>query len=207
MTSPNPRQSLELVSSHASATAASAELVRGVVAGHPAAAAALWSEYGGLVYRIAERAMGSPHDAEDVTQDVFLSLFKKLGGLRDPGALRSFVVSVTIRIVKWRLRGRRLRQWMAPTRSGLLPDLPSRGVDADQALARFYSLLDRLPVEDRMAFVLRRVDGLLLDEVALAMGLSLATVKRRLCRADAELSRLMEAEPVLIMFLHRGGSV
>jgi RNA polymerase sigma-70 factor (ECF subfamily) len=207
MSSPKPRQPLELVSSQSSATAANAELVRGVVAGRPAAAAALWNEYGGLVYRIAERAMGSPHDAEDITQDVFLSVFKKIGLLRDPGALRSFIVSVTIRMVKWRLRRRRLRQWVGLTEGGQLPDLPSRGVDADQALSRFYSLLDRLPVEDRMVFVLRRVDGMPLDEVAAAMGLSLATVKRRLCRADAELSRLMEAEPVLVMFLHRGGSV
>jgi RNA polymerase sigma-70 factor (ECF subfamily) len=207
MSSPSPRQPLELVSSHESATEANAELVRGVVAGRPAAAAALWNEYGGLVYRIAERAMGSPHDAEDITQDVFLSLFKKLGLLRDPGALRSFIVSVTIRMVRWRLRRRRLRQWVGLTEGGQLPDLPSRGVDADQALTRFYSLLDRLPVEDRMVFILRRVDGMPLDEVAAAMGFSLATVKRRLCRTDAELSRLMEAEPVLVMFLHHGGSV
>lgn len=207
MTSPNSSQPLELVSSQAVSTAANAELVRAVAAGNPAAAAALWNEYGGLVYRIAERAMVSPHDAEDVTQDVFLALFKKIGGLRDPGALRSFVVSVTIRVVKWRLRGRRFRQWMAPTRDGQLPELSSRGVDPDQALSRFYALLDRLPVEDRMAFVLRDVDGMPLDEVALAMGLSLATVKRRLRRAETKLSSLMEAEPVLVMFLHRGGSV
>jgi len=207
MSSPNPRQPLELVSSHASATEANAELVRAVVAGRPTAAAALWKEYGGLVYRIAERALGSPHDAEDITQDVFLSLFRKLGGLRDPGALRSFVVSVTIRKVRSKLRGRRLRWWITPTQNGQLPELPGRGVDADQALVRFYSLLDRLPIEDRMVFALRRVDGMPLDDVAAAMGFSLATVKRRLCRADAELSRLMEAEPVLVMFLHRGGSV
>lgn len=207
MSSPKPRQPLELVSSQASATEANAELVRDVIAGRPAAAAALWKAYGGLVYRIAERAMGSPHDAEDIAQDVFLQLFKKLGLLRDPGALRSFIVSVTIRIVRWRLRRRRLRQWVGLTEGGQLPDLPSRGVDADQALTRFYSLLDRLSVEDRMVFALRRVDGMQLDEVAAAMGISLATVKRRLRRADAELSRLMEAEPVLVMFLHRGGSV
>ena len=189
------------------ATEANAELVAGVVAGRPAAAAALWNAYGSLVYRIAERALGSSHDAEDITQDVFLSLFRKLGGLRDPGALRSFIISVTIRKVKSKLRGRRLRRWVGLTEGGQLPDLPSRGIDADQALTRFYSLLDRLSVEDRMAFVLRRVDGMPLDDVAAAMRLSLATVKRRLCRADAELSVLMEAEPVLVMFLHRGGSV
>jgi RNA polymerase sigma-70 factor (ECF subfamily) len=206
MASSESRPPLELVSSPSSAAAANAELIAGLVAQRPSAAVELWQQYGNLVYRIAERAMGSPHEAEDLTQDVFLCLFKKIGGLRDPGALRSFVVSVTIRTVKWKLRRRRLRQWISVTDSGILPDLPVRGVDVDHALQRFYGLLDQLPVEDRMVFVLRRVDGMQLDEVAQAMGHSLATVKRRLRRADGELSRLMEAEPVLVSFLHHEGN-
>ena len=52
----------------------------------------------------------------------FLSLFRKLGGLRDPGALRSFIISVTIRKVKSKLRGRRLRRWVGLTEGGQLPD-------------------------------------------------------------------------------------
>lgn len=206
MATPDTRPPLVLVPQPSAAAAANAELVRGLVAKRPSAAAELWSQYGALVYRIAERAMGSPHDAEDLTQDVFLCLFNKIGGLRDPGALRSFVVSVTIRTIKWKLRRRRLRQWMALTDSGQVPEIATRGVDVDQALERFYRLLDRLPVQDRMVFVLRRVDGLQLDEVAQAMGHSLATVKRRLRRADDELSRLMEGEPVLVTFLHHEGS-
>jgi RNA polymerase sigma-70 factor, ECF subfamily len=200
------RPPLELVSSHASTAAANVELIAGLVAKRPSAAVELWTQYGSLVYRIAERALGSPHEAEDLTQDVFLCLFKKIPGLRDPAALRSFVVSVTIRTVKWKLRRRRLRSWISVTDTGVLPDLPVRGVDVDHALERFYRLLDRLPVEDRMVFALRRVDGMQLDDVAHAMGHSLATVKRRLRRADAELSRLMEAEPILVTFLHHEGN-
>jgi RNA polymerase sigma-70 factor (ECF subfamily) len=198
---------LQLLPSRSAAAAASeAELVHGLIGKQEWAAVALWTRYGSMVYRIADRALASPHEAEDLTQDVFLCLFNKIASLRDPRALRSFVVSVTIRTLKWKLRRRRLRQWVHLTETGELPDLPVPGVDADEALRVFYRLLEKLRIDDRMVFVLRRVDGMQLQEVADATGYSPATVKRRLRRADAELSRFMEAEPVLVIFLRGEGS-
>ena len=193
------------LSRSASQTPSDSALVAGIAGKQEWAAAALWARYGTLVYRIAERGLGSPHEAEDMTQDVFLCLFKKIGGLRDANALRSFVVSVTIRTLKWWLRKRRIRQSTCLTETGVLPEVTGRSVDLDQALRRFYRLLDKLNVDDRIVFVLRRVDGMELKEVAQATGYSLATVKRRLCRVDAELLRLMEGEPVLVTFLRGEG--
>ena len=196
---------VDVVPRSAAPAPSDAALVEGIAARQEWAAAALWARYSTLVYRIAERGLGSPHEAEDMTQDVFLCLFSKVGGLRDAGALRSFVVSVTIRTLKWWLRRQRTRQSTYLTETGELPEVKGRGVDLNQALVRFYRLLDKLRVDDRIAFVLRRVDGMELKEVAQATGYSLATVKRRLCRADAELLRLMEGEPVLVTFLRGEG--
>jgi RNA polymerase sigma-70 factor (ECF subfamily) len=190
----------------AAAVATDADVVHGLIRKEEWAAVALWTRYGSLVYRIADRAMGSRHDAEDLTQDVFLCVFNKIAGLRDTSALRSFVVSVTIRIVKWKLRRKRLRQWVQLTETGNLPDLPVHGIDMEVTLRRFYRLLDKLPADDRLIFVLRRVDGMQLDEVGHATGHSVATVKRRLAKADAELSQWMEREPVLMTFLRHEGS-
>jgi RNA polymerase sigma-70 factor (ECF subfamily) len=208
MPSPDSHPSLELVSSRGAATGASASdaaLVAGLADRQDWAAAALWARFGTLVYRIGERALGSPHEAEDLTQDVFMCLFDRIANLRDPGALRSFVISVTIRTLKWKLRRRRVRRWVGLTETGVVPDLPVRGVDVDQALQRFYRLLDKLRASDRMVFVLRRVDGMQLADVAEATGHSVATVKRRLQRADASLARMMEGEPVLVTFLRGEG--
>ena len=204
---PHLSPSLELAPSRVSAAGVSeAALIQGIVNKQEWAAAALWARFGSVVHRIADRALGSPHEAEDLTQDVFICLFKKLASLREPLALRGFVLAVTIRNLKWRLRRRRMRQWIHLTESGELPELPVRGIDMDQALRRFYRLLDQLRVDDRMVFVLRRVDGMQLRDVAQATGHSLATVKRHLRRADAELSRFMEGEPVLVSFLRHEGS-
>jgi RNA polymerase sigma-70 factor (ECF subfamily) len=190
----------------AAAVATDEEVAQGLVRKEEWAAVALWTRYGSLVYRIADRAMGSRPEAEDLTQDVFLCVFNKIAGLRDHSALRSFVVSVTIRIVKWKLRRKRLRQWVQLTETGNLPDLPVHGVDMEVTLRRFYRLLDRLSVDDRLIFVLRRVDGMQLDSVGQATGRSVATVKRRLAKVDAELSQWMEGEPVLMTFLRSEGS-
>jgi RNA polymerase sigma-70 factor, ECF subfamily len=182
-------------------------IVAGIVEGKESAAAALWSRYGKLVYRLAERSLGCPHEAEDLTQDVFVCLLNKVGGLRDATSLRSFVVSVTIRTLKWQLRRKRRRQWWVNlTRTGGLPDLAVQGGDVEQVLGRFYRLLDRLKPDDRVIFVLRRVDGMQLQEVALATGHSLATVKRRLVKADAQLSQWMEHEPLLVTYLTEQGN-
>jgi RNA polymerase sigma-70 factor, ECF subfamily len=197
---------LQLVPRSSAAMASDADLVHGLTHKEEWAAVALWTRYGTLVYRIADRALGSRHEAEDLTQDVFLCVFNKIAGLRDPGALRSFVVSVTIRTLKWTLRRKRLRQWVHLTETGELPDLPVRGVDTEETLRRFYRLLDKLKADDRLIFVLRRVDGMQLDEVASATGRSVATVKRRLARADAELSHWIDREPVLMAFLRSEGS-
>ena len=188
------------------AGASDADLVHGLVHKEEWAAVALWTRYGSLVFRVADRALGSRHEAEDLTQDVFLCVFNKIAGLRDPNALRSFVVSIAIRTLKWRLRRRRLRQWVHLTETGDLPDQPVNGVDVEEALRRFYRLLDKLRSDDRLVFVLRRVDGMRLEEVGQATGHSVATVKRRLSRADAELAQWMEREPILMTFLRPEGS-
>jgi RNA polymerase sigma-70 factor (ECF subfamily) len=207
MPDPRPFPPLQHASHRSTTVMTDDAIVCGIADGKEAAAVALWVRYGRLVYRLAERTLGSPHEAEDLTQDVFVCLLGKVGSVRDASSLRSFVVSVTIRTLKWQLRRKFRRQaWVHLTQTGGMPDLPVQGVDVDEALQRFYRLLDQLRADDRLIFVLRRVDGMQLQDVADATGHSLATVKRRLVRADAQLSRWMEREPLLVAFLRQKGS-
>ena len=69
-----------------------------------------------------------------------------------------------------------------------------------EALTRFYKILDRVNTTDRTAFVLRFMEGLELAEVATALGLSLATTKRRLARVWARVILLVERDPVLVEY-------
>jgi len=194
-----------VVNRPAAAVATDAEIVQGLVSKEEWAAVALWTRYGTMVYRLADRALGAPEEAEDLTQDVFLCVFGKIATLRDPKAVRSYLVSVTIRLLKWKLRRMRLRQWVRLTESGTLPEQTANGADAEDTVRRFYRILARLDVRDRLVFVLRHVDGQRLEEVAQATGCSLATVKRRLIKAKDQLATWVERDPVLTMFLQNEG--
>jgi RNA polymerase sigma-70 factor (ECF subfamily) len=160
-----------------------------------------------MVYRLLERALGPDGEADDLTQDVFLRSFARLHTLRESHALRSFIYSVAVRILKWELRRRRVRRILRLPPTGHLPDLPVRPVDSEarQILTRFYSLLDQLGTNERTAFVLRHMEGFKLEEIAEHMGLSLATVKRLLRRGTEKVSVFVDGDHELSSYVRERG--
>lgn len=183
-------------------------LVAGLLDGDRRAQRAVWDRYAPLVYRLSHRALGSPEDASDVTQDVFACLFAKIETLEKPEALRHFIMSVMIRTLKHELRRRRLRRWVLSD-TGDVPERAVPGADfvSRQLLRRFYGVLDALRPRDRIVFALRQVEGLTIEEVAETMDLSLATVKRSFASATARVSLAVERDRDLARGLeHLGGS-
>ena len=181
------------------------ELAEALIAGQSWAATATFQKHGPMVFRFLHRAFGATDDAEDLTQDVFLQVFAKVRGLRNPSALKSFIFSVAIRTLKWELRRRRIRRFFHVSGFDQFPEPSVSALDAEsrQAVARLYAILDRLTVQERAAFVLRHVEQLKLEEIAAALGVSLATVKRRLDRAVRLVSREMEQDPSLAPYSKR----
>jgi RNA polymerase sigma-70 factor (ECF subfamily) len=172
------------------------ELARALIGGEPHAAELAWERYAPLVHRIVSRAIGPDAEVEDVTQEIFYRLFSRIGTLRKPEALRSFVISFAIRIVKWELRRRRARRWLTLSETGEVPDEQLMVMDAESrySLRRLYALLDRLSTRERLVLVLRHVEGMTLEEIAEAMELSLATVKRGLRSASLRISQMVDAD-------------
>src|SRR6185503_8672638 len=176
-----------------------AELARALIAGEPNAPELAWDRYAPLVHRIVSRALGPDAEVEDVTQEIFFRLFARIRTLRKPEALRSFVVSFAVRIVKWELRRRRARRWLTLSETGQVPDdqLLFMNVDNRYVLRRLYRLLDQLATRDRLVLVLRHVEGMTLEEIADALSISLATVKRSLKHASERLSALVDSDMAL----------
>jgi RNA polymerase sigma-70 factor (ECF subfamily) len=203
------RSPVQLVTPGAEAPTEDAELVRAFTDGDGWAARAIWRRHAPMVFRLLERGLGPHGEAEDLTQDVFLTTFARLPSLRDGEALRSFIYSVALRTLKWELRRKRVRRILHLSDDGQLPEVPIRGADSEgrQILARFYALLDQLAVNDRAAFVLRYMEGFKLEEIAERMGVSLATAKRWVGRASRDVSALVEADPDLSgQWGERGGT-
>jgi RNA polymerase sigma-70 factor (ECF subfamily) len=151
-----------------------------------------------MVIGLAQRLLGNGAEADDLAQDAFVHAFSRLAALKNPQAFAAWIASIVVRTASKRLRSLRLL-----TRLGLRRSMP---IDLDALIApnapaevalelrAVYGLLSRLPVEQRMALVLRRVEGLELTEIAERMQLSLATVKRRLSAAELRLRRARGTE-------------
>ena len=79
--------------------------------------------------------------------------------------------------------------------------LDSSSFEGSQALHATYRLLSTLQPDEQIAFALRFIDGMELTEVAAACDVSLATIKRRLARAEARFSELARSEPALVEWI------
>ena len=163
----------------------------------------IWSKYAALVKRLVWRFLGPGPDYADVCQEVFLRIFKRLDELREPAALRGFVVSVTLGVARNEVRRRRIRAIVGLVPEEVLPaapDLPRQG-EAREATRALYLLLGTLSAEDRSLFVARFVEKMELAEVATAHGMSLSTGKRRLARLVARVNARLAASPVLMEYV------
>lgn len=178
-----------------------AALVRDALAGTPHAHAAIWRRYVSLVRSKLGRSLGT-QDVDDQVQEVFLRLFEYLGQLRDPNALRSFIIGITLRTAGTELRRRRCRWWLNLTATGELPE-PGSTDDGEtrQVVARLLEIVSQLAPQSSRAFELRYIEERELTEVAEAMSISLATAKRYLARASARVFAISEREPELVPYV------
>jgi RNA polymerase sigma-70 factor (ECF subfamily) len=185
---------------------ADAALVHAAWRGDRSAQAAIWRRYLPLVRSRMSRAIGG-QDIEDHVQEVFLRLFQVLPDLRDPSALRSFIIGITLRVAGTELRRRRGRYWLQLTPSGDLPEpiSPPEPDEPREAVARLSAILGNFTPESYRVIELRYVEGKELTEVAQAIDVSLATAKRQLARASARLRAIVQREPALAGYLHGPG--
>jgi RNA polymerase sigma-70 factor, ECF subfamily len=185
------------------ADADDATLALALIAKEKAAPRVAWSRFAPLVRRILRRSLGPQHDVEDIVQDVFLCLFERVHTLRDPVALKAFIIAIAVRTARYEIRRARVRRWVGLSRTAELPDL--RVVNADtssqHALIHFYETLNRINERDRTAFVLRFVEGMEAAEVAAALDVSVPTARRCFTRAWERVTFFAKRDPFLVDYL------
>ena len=171
------------------------------VAGDAGALEALMTRHAGRVYRLAYGITRNPADAEEVVQDVFLTVVRKGGSFEGQAALATWMYRVTMNAALNRRRGKRrelevsLEEHLphytedghrAGDRSDLLVDwssTPEEWVLSGESRRVLENAIDSLPDHYRAVLVLRDVEDLSNEEVASIVGDSLASVKSRLHRA------------------------
>jgi len=180
-----------------------AEAIRLAQAGNAAAFEFLYRLHGRRVYALCLRMVGNPADAEDLMQEAFLQLFRKIGTFRGESAFSTWLHRMTVNVVLMRLRKKSLptdsleeamepdAENSAPKRDVGAPDLRLTGAVDRVNLER---CIEKLPPGYRSVFVLHDVQGYEHNEIADIMGCSVGNSKSQLHKARTRLRDLLQEE-------------
>lgn len=176
-----------------------AALIRRCTAGDQTACAELVADHQRMVFTLALNLLRDRDEALDLSQEVFLRVFRTLSSFRGQSALRTWIYRIVINQAsnrqRWWRRRRRAQQVSFEQHveaHGELPgmrrlDSPDVVLGQKELAGRIQAALDTLPFDQRTVVVLREVDGLSYDEIAFSLNVAVGTVKSRLARAREQL--------------------
>ena len=159
------------------------------------------------VNRLVWALLGADDEHNDLVHEIFIQIFRNVGKLRDPESLDAWAARVAINTVRNEIRKRRLRRWVfwSPFEDpGLLQHVAD--LDGRELLVRAFTLLAKLPTDERLILSLRLFETGTLDELAVMAGWSLTTAKRRLRKARERVTRLAHSDPLLKDWIGRESS-
>ncbi|HJQ25686.1 MAG TPA: RNA polymerase sigma factor [Blastocatellia bacterium] len=171
------------------------ELIRAAAAGDTAAFEQLYRQHYRRVYSLCLRMLGNQTQAEDLTQEVFLQVFRKLGSFRGDSAFTTWLHRLTVNqvLMHFRKRGVKLEQ---TSEEGDFTNV----VDTPLQSTRRISMVDRLALEKAIAelppgyrtvFALHDIEGYEHEEIADMLGVSIGTSKSQLHKARMRLRELL----------------
>src|SRR5437867_2747922 len=165
----------------------------------------IFEQYQSMVYYLAFRILGDREEALDVSQEVFLTVYRKMHRFRGESSLKTWIYRIAVNRAS-----NRYRWWNSLRRRGtvsldehlsrendfaLADTLEARGDSPEATLmlqeryAQIERSLLRLPLTQRVAVVMRDIEGMSYEEIAEATRVSLGTVKSRISRGREELKR------------------
>ena len=168
----------------------------------------LFDRYSSMVFSLAYQVLGDREEALDVSQEVFLAIYSKMDSFRGESSLKTWIYSIAVHRAS-----NRFRWWNRLRRRGTisLEDHLSRKPDQDHSIdlkspvkspedelilkeerKQLDEWLRELPIQQRIAVVLRDIEGLSYEEIAESMEISLGTVKSRIARGRELLKRRFE---------------
>jgi RNA polymerase sigma-70 factor (ECF subfamily) len=148
-------------------------------------------QHSGRVYRLAYRLTGNPHDAEDLTHDVFVRVFRSLHSYQ-PGTFEGWLHRITTNVFLDKMRRKQRIRFdaLSDDAAGRLASA-EKGPEQSYHDARFdddvQRALDALAPEFRAAVVLCDIEGLSYEEISATLGIKLGTVRSRIHRGRAQL--------------------
>ena len=187
------------------------ELLERCRRGDAAAFETLVSAYEQKVLNLAYRMMGNRQDAEDMTQDIFLKVYRSVGNFKENSSFSTWLYRVATNVCLDALRKRKKSQNDVSIQQrgdddsdyelSIPNDAPSpfEMAQRKEAMAALETALKSLSPDQRMAVTLRDIDGLSYEEIARITRSSLGTTKSRINRARLALRKILEDQKELFM--------
>lgn len=163
----------------------------------------LFAKYSGLVFNVAYRFLQDREDAEDITQDVFLQVYKSLKHFRGESQISTWLYRITVNLSLNFQRKRKYRQWFSSDRrtddsseaddemdiAGSREENPVTIMERKEVNQIVQDAISSLPEKQRVALILFRYEGLSYEEISEIMKVSVASLESRLHRAKQTLAR------------------
>ena len=180
------------------------DLTQAAAAGDMGAFEEVYQRHHRRVYSICLRMLQNAHEAEDLTQDVFIQLYRKIGSFRGDSAFTTWLHRMTVNQVLMHFRKRNVK-FEKTTEEGETPDQVVAGTANPDKMPivdkiALENAIDQLPEGYKNVFVLHDVEGFEHEEVAKILGCSVGTSKSQLHKARLKLRKLLKkkANPRLL---------
>src|SRR3954465_9400609 len=176
-----------------------ASLIQRCAAKDEDACAELVSEHQRMVYQLSLNLLNDHNEALDLSQEVFLRVFRTIQNFRGHSALRTWIFRIVVNQARnrqrWWRRRHRAQQVSLDEHIRDHGDPPAHhnGASPDRVFGQkllagqISAALDHLPFDQKTALVLREIDGLSYEEIGFSLGVAVGTVKSRLARARESL--------------------
>ena len=186
------------------AKATDLQLARSAAHGDMGAFEELYKRHHRRVYSVCLRMLQNTSEAEDLTQDVFIQLYRKIGSFRGDSAFTTWLHRMTVNQVLMHFRKRNVK-FEKTTEEGETPDQVVTGTANPERMRivdkiALDNAIDQLPTGYKNVFVLHDVEGFEHEEVAKILGCSVGTSKSQLHKARLKLQKLLrkKANPRLV---------
>ncbi len=167
----------------------------------------IFEEYQSMIFNVAFRILGNFDDALELTQEVFITVYRKLSTFRGKSSLKTWLYRITVNKAS-----NKLRWWKVRHRNSTCsiqgmeyPALTSLNLHLSQSIKtpeqsclgreveeHFQNCLQKIPVKYRITIIMRDIEGLTYEEIADSLQISLGTVKSRIARAREQLRDLLD---------------
>jgi RNA polymerase sigma-70 factor, ECF subfamily len=170
-------------------------------AGNRSAFEELYRRHHRRVYSLCLRMLGNISDAEDLTQEVFIQLYRRIGSYRGEAAFSTWLHRLTVNQVLMSFRKRTVK-FESTTEEGVLPNIVARGTEDPKSMPIIDQIalekaINQLPPGYKSVFILHDVEGYEHEEIARLLGVTVGTSKSQLHKARLKLRSLLIVKGVV----------